>query len=116
MIPTSELADLRAASLDVLPDTCIILSPSTASDGQGGQTTTWGTASTSACRLDKMDGSEGYIGASRQAFSGYMLTLPSTTVLLNNYRVTHGGYTYSVITVNEDQTNLILKRAELERV
>jgi hypothetical protein len=63
-----------------------------------------------------MNGSEGYIGASRQPFVGYMLTLSATVSILPAYRVYHAGYTYAVLAGNEDQSNLIVQRVEVERV
>ncbi len=116
-LTSRELEEMRAAVGDLMPDTCRILSKTSISDGAGSSTDTWGTITRNvSCRMDKASGSEGYIAGGRQPFAGYILTVPYDTTLLTTHRVEHGGYTYAVIAVNEDQSNLIVTRAEVERV
>jgi SPP1 family predicted phage head-tail adaptor len=112
-----ELQEARDAVLDLLTDTCDLLTKTSVSDGMGGQVDTWGTVGFSvACRMDAVSGSESFVGAGLQAFSGYMLTLPYDTAIDTSYRVEHGGNTYDVLAVNGDQSNLIVVRAQLQRV
>ena len=117
MLTSGELTDMRAAVYDLMPSQCNILSPTRVSDGAGGNPETWGTATANvSCRIDKASGSEGYVGASRQPFAGYILTLPYDTVILTTYRVEMGANTYAVISDNGDQSDLIVKRVLVESV
>src|SRR5512140_2882804 len=113
----SELDDMRAAVLDLLPSTVNVLSVTRTSNGAGGFTEAWGTVTANvSCRLDFVNGSEGILGASRQPFAGYMLTMPYDTAITSDNRVEHGGLTYAVITDNADQSDLIVKRVQVQRV
>lgn len=51
MIGTAELAAMRAAQALTLTQTATILRVTEASDGAGGQTRTWASAGTAACRV-----------------------------------------------------------------
>jgi hypothetical protein len=120
MIPTSELAAMRAEINRLLPDTCQIVTITHTSDGAGGFTDTYGTASAIACRLDYMSGSEGVAenlsAGAVQPFGRYMLTLSSSAVILTENQVMHGGLTYNVMAVNTDSSWMGSKRAVLEVV
>jgi hypothetical protein len=115
---TWELADLQddlAAAL--LPDTCTILAVTYASDGQGGQTETWGTAAASvACRLDALRGFEGQAGAAVQPFHAWVITLPANTTITPANRIVHGGATYSVTSVDGAKSWEACVRAYVEAI
>lgn len=116
-LSAAELASMRSDLEQLLPDTCTILSPTRASDGQGGFTETWGTVTASeACRLDWLNDVEIIGGAAVQVYTGFVLTLPYDATLLTTYRVVHGGNTYAVRGVDNDKSWPIVKRARVEKV
>jgi hypothetical protein len=100
LLTDADLDFMRDALEDLLPDTCHILSVTEASDGQGGITQTWGTATASvACRLDagkRVASSEQVDAAALQPYSFWWLTLPYDTTIGAGNRVVHGGATYNV--------------------
>lgn len=121
--PTAaELSAMRSIiTNNSLPDVCDILSLTRVSDGQGGYTETWGTATASvACRLDPERGQ--YIGtettvASRlEPYSTWMLSVPHDTTLTVANRVQVGSATYNVIGVDGGRSWALVKRATLEKV
>src|SRR5512139_2327964 len=115
----SDLSYLRATIDAMLPDTCTILSEALSPDGQGGQTSTWGTVSQNvACRLDEAAQTGGNTlvpagGALREAHR-YMLSLPYATTINAHDRVEISSNTYNVISVNEDVSWHAVMRAVLE--
>jgi hypothetical protein len=93
-----ELDDLQAdLTGELLPDTCHILSATRASDGQGGFTETWGTATANvACRLDAVKNYEALSAAGMQPFGVWLFTLPAATTITSANRIRHGAATYNV--------------------
>jgi hypothetical protein len=119
MLSNSELAYMRDSIGELLPDTCNILSGTITPDGFGGVSLTWGTATASvACRLDIVKSTEGEAvqAAGVRAYQEVRLSLPYDTTLTTTQRVQHGGFTYNVQSVNNDQSWIAVKRAILERV
>lgn len=120
MLTNSELAYMREAIGQLMPDTCNLLTATNTADGSGGITTTWGTASASVvCRMDYKTGaqqSEQLTAFSVRPYSGFMLSVPYNTTINTEYRVEHGGFTYNVKAVNTDQSWIAVKRVVLERV
>jgi SPP1 family predicted phage head-tail adaptor len=116
MLPANELAELRAAILDLLPDTCDILSVSRAPDGHGGSTDTWTTASAAVkCRLDYRTGQEVVSGGAIQSYQAEVLTVPYNTVITTASRVSYGGALYNVLSVSEGSL-IAVKRVSLEKL
>ena len=115
---TWELADLQDdLAAELLPDTCTILSVSYASDGQGGQVETWGTAAASvACRKDPLPlrSGEGLSGAAVQPFHAWVFTLPADTTITNAHRIVHGGATYNVTSADPGKSWEACVRAYVE--
>lgn len=120
MLETADLAYMRDAIADLLPDTCNILSVTETADGFGGVSQSWGTASANvACRLDIVrdnQSDEAIAGASRRNFQETVLSLPYNTTISVSNRVEHGGYTYNVTANNTDQSWIAVKRVVLERI
>lgn len=113
----NELAQMRADIANLLPDTCSILSVAYTSDGEGGWSEAWGTATASvACRIDFKMGREVVVGGAVQPFTRVILSLPYNTALSTNDRILSGGNTYAVKSVNNGQSWIVAVRAELERV
>lgn len=116
MLPSDELTRLQADLLVTLPDTCALLSATTAPDGYGGVTETWGTVSANvACRLDAYRGKEAIAGAALNPYQTFVVTLPADTAITPAHRVLHGGTTYNVVSVS-DGSLLGCKRAIVEKV
>jgi SPP1 family predicted phage head-tail adaptor len=117
ILSAAELADMRAAVEELMPDTCNLLTSTYTPDGAGGGTLTWGTVSAAvACRLDIESGMEQIAGGAMQPFTRTVLSIPYDTTITNEYRVEHGGYIYNVKATNLDQSWPIVKRVELSRV
>jgi hypothetical protein len=98
MMDTRELADLQAdLAAELLPDTCHILALARVSDGQGGYTETWGTATANvACRKDAVKNYEALAAAGVSPFGVWLFTLPAGTTLTSANRIQHGGAYYNV--------------------
>jgi hypothetical protein len=120
LIVDSDLAYMRAMVLEMLPDKCNILSETITPDGQGGVSSTWGTASTNiACRLDdKALGTNQLVAIAigLKAAHQYQLSLPYDATISAGNRVEISGATYTVINVNANQSWLAVTRAALELI
>jgi hypothetical protein len=119
MLTSGDLTQMRSDLAQLLPDTCAILSPTMASDGMGGWTTTWGTAAASvACRIDPDTGQAGrevLSGGAVEPYHRYILTLAQSQAIATTNRVVVGGHTYSVISVDAGKSWAVSTRCSLER-
>ena len=117
-LTTAELTVMRDTIELLLPDTCMIVSVTRASDGAGGKTETLGTVGTSIpCRLDVKMGRKELTGGAIQPYVKTMLSLPYDQTITESHRVEHGGLTYKVIAPpNTNQSWISVKRVELERM
>jgi hypothetical protein len=116
-INSTLLAAMQTAILDLLPDTCNILSPTNSADGEGGVTTTWGTTGTAiACRLDAQQGREQVSGGAIEPFTAYKLSLPYNAVVGYNNRVQLGTVLFEVKGLNPSQSWNAVVRVDLERL
>ena len=116
MLTNLELTTMREIINALLPDTCGIISYTYASDGAGGMVETASGTITASCRLDKQSGSEKTAAGELIPFTGWVLSLPYDTTITEQNRVTHGGYTYNVLSLNADASWKAVTRAMLERV
>lgn len=117
MLSNDELTDMRTTIQDyLLPDTCSILSITRTSDGSGGFTETWGTASANvACRLDTQNGKYIDLDGSVRSYKKLVLSLPYNTTITNANRVLFSGNTFQVVNTNEGSW-IAVKRAEVEKI
>jgi len=112
-----ELAQMQADILDLLPDTCDILSVAYTADSEGGFTEAWGTATAGVhCRIDYRSGRETMTGGAIQSYSKAVVSLPYTTAITTKHRVKLDDFVWAVLSVNEGQSWDVVRRAELERV
>lgn len=112
-----ELLQMRADMVNLLPDTCDILTVAYTRDGEGGLTEVWGTATADvACRLDYVSGAEAEVGGALQPQWRAKLSLPYDTALTVKNRVKVGDAVFAVKTVNSEQSWRVAIRADLERV
>jgi hypothetical protein len=121
LITDADLEMMRSTIEEMLPDTCNILSEALAPDGQGGQTSTWGTVSTAiSCRLDEatQTGRTQLVpaGAALREAHRYILSLPHDTVIAAHDRVEISTATYNVVSVNDDVSWHAVMRATLELI
>jgi SPP1 family predicted phage head-tail adaptor len=117
VLGTAELNAIRAVIDTTLPDTCAIVRGTAVMDGQGGNSTTWGTvAGTVNCRMDMRGGKEATAAGAVQPYSTYVLSLTHDQSIQTNDRVIFGGGTFNVMSVNASQSWIGVKRAVLEKV
>lgn len=117
-VTVTELALLRTdVEAVALPDTCNLLTVTNVQDGQGGHTSTWGTATAGvACRLDAVSAKEAMTAEAVQAHSRWTLTVPQATTITAAMRVEHGDNTYNIVGLADSGSWEVTKRAILERV
>ena len=120
-IDTAMLSAMRDAIGELLPDTCNLLTVTRTPDGMGGNTETWGTASSSvSCRVDlesgRTAGRERLTADALRPYTAYILSIPYDTTITTDYRVEHSGATYAVTSVNTEQSWMAVKRCQLEVV
>lgn len=107
MLNNSDLSYMRDTLEQIMPDTCVILTATNTSDGQGGYATTWGTATANLrCRIDpgRKEMYERVTGAVLQPFSWWQLTLPWDAVITTESRVVVNGDTYNVVNHDDNKS------------
>jgi SPP1 family predicted phage head-tail adaptor len=114
---TKELAAIREAIADTLPDLCNLLTPTYTSDGMGGFTQSFAAVLTNVpCRLDVIKPREQLSADRNVHFATFMLSLPYTTVVSANYRIEVNGGTYNVTGIAPDKSWNAVKRVTVERI
>jgi hypothetical protein len=122
VLSAADVSYMQAVIAEMMPDTCSILSEALASDGQGGQTSTWGTVATNVpCRFDEQSARginqiTEVSGLGLREAHRYILSLPHDTAIGAHDRVEMSGSTYSVISVNVDVSWQAVTRAVLELI
>lgn len=115
MMDAAELARIRADFESVaLPDVAVLSSVVVASDGEGGQTSTWTAYGTVACRLDNLSGSRKPVAEAVQSFNSWILTVPQSTDIGTGTRVFVNDYTFTVTGVSDVGSWVAVRRAALE--
>ncbi len=95
-----ELTRIRADLAELMPDTGYILSVTRTSDGGGGWTEAWGTASTVTCRVDYARGVEVLAGGAVQPKRQLVATVPYSTVVTTANRFQYGGVSFAIASVS----------------
>lgn len=117
MLSNRELDEMRAAVSELYPNSVNILSLTSTSNGQGGETQAWGTLTRAVpCRLDQLTGHEQATDGSIRTFNSYELALAYDVVITTDYRVEVDGITYHVTSVNSGQDWQIETVASLEKL
>lgn len=98
MLTSGELARARADTEALLPDTCEISRVTLEPDGAGGQTETWETIATVACRVAPSGQSpqERAVAERVASVSTWTITLPAETDVKVGDRLTIGARTFAV--------------------
>jgi head-tail adaptor len=115
-LTAKELAAMRSVIADLLPETCSVLTLTKTSDGQGGFTETWGTASTTTCRVDWKSGIETIQGGAIQPYRRCMITLPYDTTVTEGSRLAVGSDTYAVTGVDNGKSWDACLRVEVDKI
>lgn len=119
LLTTSELDSIRDHMRETLSDTCTIEAMTRQSDGMGGWTETWAARGTGIpCRIRPLSRDrEANITAEQiQEPMVWSLSLPYDQDIALEDRVIVNGHYYKVLQVNDDETEIVLKRARLVRV
>jgi len=114
MLTAKDLSYMRDVVNGLLPQRCNILEASLASDGQGGQVVTWGTATANVpCRLDPGTrlSDETLQTATLLPYAHAILTLLQGTEITTENRVEIGDYVYTVQSVDAGKAWEITRRA-----
>jgi len=122
-LTTAEITQMRTDVETLLPDVGDVLSLTQASDGQGGFTDTWGTATANvACRLDPLMGQvmlgsvETMAGAAIQPYSRFTLTVPNGTTITAANRFLLSGTSYNVVSLDIGRSWDLCKRIIVEKI
>jgi hypothetical protein len=117
LLSAAELESMRSDLEGMtLPDVGVILGGTAISDGMGGESTVWGTATANIpCRIDVERGVEPVTGGQLHPFAGFTLTVPHDTVLTTDNRFMCNGVTYNITSITSGSW-MIDKRAELEEI
>ena len=111
---------MREAIEDLMPDTCDILQLTQASDGAGGLTDTWGTATGGVsvpCRLDfGSPGREAMSNSSLTPFKKGVVSMPYSYTVTPANRLRINSSDYSIQGVNTNQSWIGVKRVIVELV
>jgi len=101
VLSAAEITSMRATQEEALPDTCVISRATLTADGAGGQTETWATVATVACRVAAMGGrgAERLIADRLSAVTPYVVTLPAETDVEPEDRIVIGTRTLEVAAV-----------------
>lgn len=116
MLTAADLSYMREQTALLLPDSGTILSETRTDDGIGGFSSTWGTAGTTACRLDHKRGMKVLTGGALAAYSEDVLTVPYNTSITTANRFSHGAETYIITNVDSDKSWPVVLRCTVEVV
>lgn len=118
-LSANDLAMMRAAQVSALPDTCSILRSAPGWNEIGEGTLGWSTVGTAVpcrVRLSNVLRRLEAIGGQAQAVADWVVTLAYDEDVRSGDRLTVGGDTYDVISVNVDESWRTAVRAECKRV
>ena len=114
MIPSSELALLGADLTGVLADSCAVVRVTRTQTDSGGWTETTTALPTQPCRIGPLGGRERIAGGKIAEESDLVMTLKYDADVRSDDRITHGGKTYEVVSI-DDRTDRLVRRVYLRR-
>lgn len=114
MIPSSELALLRADLTGVLADSCAVVRVTRTQTDSGGWTETTTTLPSQPCRIGPLGGRERIAGGKIAEEADLVMTLPFDADIRWDDRVEHGGKTYEVVSI-DDRTDRLVRRVYVRR-
>jgi head-tail adaptor len=104
MLTAADLAYMRSSINELFPDTCNILNLSWSSDNEGGQNESWGTLSSSACRVDYGQGREVMTGGALMPYQKATISLPYNATISTANRIQIDTDVFSIQAVNKAQS------------
>jgi head-tail adaptor len=120
MLPSDELADLRADILETLPDTCSIRRPTATTDDYGNVAESYAEVDTAYCRVDpfspKDSGSEGIVAQREASVTWYRLALEYDADIQYGDRVVIGGVTYELVQLYDAHSLRAVQRAVIAMI
>ncbi len=114
MIPSSELALLRADLTGVLADSCAVVRVTRTQTDSGGWTDATTTQSAQPCRVGPLSGRERIAGGKIAEEADLVVTLKYDADVRSDDRITHGGKTYEVVSI-DDRTDRLVRRVYVRR-
>lgn len=118
-LSTGELSSIRAEANKTLPSTCTISYRTFVSDGAGGGSETWVPRGTTfACRLATpgVYGQAAIMQSTILEGQAFILSLEYDETIGLDDQVTVGSNGYRVVQINEEESEIFLKRVGLVRL
>lgn len=118
MLSASELEFMRSSINQLMPDTCNILSVTRSSDGMGGWSDAWGTATANvSCRVDyRSSGRENITGGALLPYQMTTVSMPYDVTVTTEHRLEIGSNVFSIQSVNTGQSWKAVTRCTCELV
>ncbi len=120
MLTDADLAGMRSALEDSLPDTAVIQRGTVHSNAGGGGTTAWVAIGTVACRLSPISaagfGTEREVADRLAEVSDWLITMPQATTIDTDKRIVIGTETFEVLAMHEPRSWDLCTRVEASQV
>jgi hypothetical protein len=120
LLTDADIAGMRSAVEDSLPDTAVIQRGTVHSNAGGGGTTAWVAMGTVACRLSPISavrfGTEREIANRLAEDADWLITLPQATTIDTDKRVVIGVETYEVLALHDPRSWDLCRRVEANLV
>jgi len=114
---------MRSSINQLMPDTCNILSVTRSSDGMGGWSDAWGTATAGvSCRVDYRSsnigssGRESITGGALLPYQMAVVSMPYDVTVTTEHRLEIGSNVFSIQSVNTGQSWKAVTRCTCELV
>lgn len=117
-LTNAELAQIRADIATLFPEMCTILSLTKTSDGEGGWTDSWGTATANVpCRIDFGSPSKEQMANNElKPFMQGIVSMAYDVVVTEQNRILLNGTTYNVTGVNAGQSWIGTKQVTVQKI
>jgi head-tail adaptor len=116
MLSAHDIELMRHTIADNLGDLATVQTRTDTVDGFGGVTSTWANTYTNVpCRIAPQVKSTETAGNKYQVVTGWVLTVRHDQAIAPGNRVVKGSDTYQVLSVEDDRTDRVCRRAYLRR-
>lgn len=119
MLTAAQIASMRSTMNAALPDTATVQRKQTVSDGGGGQTASWVTVATTACRFSPVGGGEGgtsTTGGRVAEETTHVVTVPANQDVTETDRLIVNARTFEVTSVRQRGAWELSRRVEVKEV
>ena len=103
MLTATELSAMQATQTLTLTEACTVSRRTLTSDGMGGQTESWTTATT-VCRVAPIAASEAVLAGQQRIVASWKVTLPASTDVRGDDRIVVGARSFEVIAIRGAET------------